>query len=69
MGATGWVATLTLLLAVPVSIWLALAGHNSGLYGYGLVPVVFGAITVVVLGGLLFGVLPKLNSRDGRREL
>lgn len=65
MGTTGWVATLTFLLAVPVSIWLSFEGHYLGLYSYGLIPIAFGVIVSSLLGVLLFVVLPKLNRRGG----
>jgi ABC-type microcin C transport system permease subunit YejB len=63
VGTTGWVATLTFLLAVPVSIWLSFQGHYLGIYSYGFVPIAFGIIVAVLFGVLLVVVFPKLNER------
>lgn len=58
------VASLTFLLGVPLSIWLAYVGHWRGLYGAGLVPIAMGVIVAVLFGTLLFGVLPAMNDAE-----
>jgi len=63
MGTTGWIATLTFLLAVPLGIWLSFEGHSFGLYAYSFIPIAFGIIVVLLFGVLLLVVLPKLNDR------
>lgn len=63
MAISRWLATLSLLLAVPLSILAALEGYSRGFYGYAVVPFAFGAIVVAVFGLLLLVVLPKLDER------
>ena len=63
MEVSRWIATLSLLLAVPVSIWLAYAGYQRDVYPYPAIPFAFGGIVLVSFGLLLFVVLPFLNSR------
>lgn len=61
MEGSGWVASLTFLLAVPASIWLAFEGHYVGMYSYRFIPIAFGLIVGALLALLLLVVLPALN--------
>lgn len=55
------VASLTFLVAVPLSILLAYVGHWQGLYDYSLIPIAFGVVAGGLFVVILFGVLPALN--------
>lgn len=54
------IANATVILAVPLGIALAFAGHYAGLYPYSAVPfVAVGALLVAMVG--LYAVFPTLR--------
>lgn len=57
------VANATVVLAVPLGIALAFAGHYAGLYPYAAVPFVTVGALLVAMGGL-YAVFPALRRRE-----
>lgn len=66
MRLSGLLATLGLVGAVPASLGVAYLGYRSGFYPYAGIPVVVGAVLLVVFASL-FAVLPRLRAREERR--
>lgn len=58
-------ASLGLLLLVPVCVGVAVLGHDLGYYPYAAAPFVVAAAVVVATGGL-FALLPRLRRVEAR---